>query len=142
MSKSLVIVIDGMGGGIGKSIVENLHNENVRLVALGTNEVATNNMINAGAHEGYTGEKNIVSYVKKADLIIGVMGILIPNSLLGEFSTEIVTSIFKSTAVKVLVPMNKCGIKIAFEEKTLAYHIDYAISIAREEIKKLNHEGL
>ncbi|MFI3114795.1 MAG: DUF3842 family protein [Clostridia bacterium] len=142
MKKTLVVVIDGMGGGIGKSIVGNLHNENIRLVALGTNDVATNNMLKAGAHEGYTGEENIVEYVKKADLIIGVMGILIPNSLLGEFSTEIVTSIFKSTAVKVLVPMNKCGIKIACEENILSYHIDYAIKISKDEIKNLNHEGL
>ncbi|WP_409969485.1 DUF3842 family protein [Bengtsoniella intestinalis] len=138
MNKPLVVVIDGMGGGIGKSIVEGLHDQPIRLVALGTNPTATAHMVCAGAHEGYTGEETIVSYVTQADIIIGAMGILIPNGLLGEFSTSLVTSICQSPAIKILVPMNKCGIKVAFEKKALSYHIDHAILLAKEEIANFN----
>lgn len=142
MKKPLIVVIDGMGGGIGKNIVENLCFENVNLIALGTNSFATEKMLLAGAHEGLTGEKNIISYVKKADIIIGVIGILIPNGMNGEFSSEIVLSICKSEAIKILIPMNKCGIKIASVEKTLSNHINDAVNLAKIEIKNFNHEGL
>ncbi|MFI3227946.1 MAG: DUF3842 family protein [Clostridia bacterium] len=141
MNSPLIVVIDGMGGGIGKSVVEKLCNEKIRLVALGTNSYATNQMLNAGAHEGYTGQENIISYIEKADVIIGVIGILIPDGMKGEFSADIVLSICKSSAVKILIPMNRCGIKVATHEKSLSHHIDDAIDLAREEIENLNHEG-
>lgn len=142
MNQPHIVVIDGMGGGIGKSIVENLRTLPIRLVALGTNPLATERMMAAGAHEGYTGEDAIIAHLQQADIIIGVMGILIPDGLLGEFSTNLVTSICQSKATKILVPMNKCGIKVAAEQRTLAYHIDQAIALAKTEIKLMNHEGL
>lgn len=141
MHQPLIVVIDGMGGGIGKRIVAQLTAEHIDLVALGTNPKATAEMMLSGAHEGHTGQRDMIALVEQADIVIGVMGILIPDGLGGEITPEMVLAICKSKAVKILVPMNRCGIQVAMERRTLGYHIDCAIEMAKEEIVRINHEG-
>ncbi len=135
--KPKVIVIDGMGGGIGKSVVAKLSTLNIMLTALGTNPYATEQMLLAGAHEGHTttAETTAVNHIQTADVIVGAVGILIPNSMQGEFTPTIVNAICQSGATKILIPMNRCKIKVATDEKPLSYHINQAIQLAVAEIE-------
>lgn len=134
-----VVVIDGRGGGMGRSIVEKLRTAlpQANIIAVGTNPFATQVMQKAGATSSYSGEENVIKFAEEADLIIGVMGILIPNGLKGELTPKMVLAITSSEAVKILVPMNRCGIKVAIEEKTLNVHIDDAVKLAKQELSKL-----
>ncbi len=139
MSEPRIIVIDGRGGGIGKTIVEKLRKAMpcANIVAIGTNPYATNIMSQAGATNAFTGEASIKQQVKEAGLIMGVMGILIPHGLQGELTPEMVMAITESSAMKVLVPMNRCGIKVPVDDKPLSSHIESAISLAIDELEKL-----
>ncbi len=135
-----IIVIDGRGGGIGKILVEKLRKimPKANIVAIGTNPFATDVMSQGGATNAFTGESCIKSHVKNADLIMGVMGILIPHGLQGELTPDMVMAITESSAMKVLVPMNRCGIKVPVQDKPLSSHIDDAIALAIEELENLN----
>ena len=111
-----VAVIDAQGGGLGKAIVEKLKkemNENVHIIAIGTNSSATSIMLRAGAAEGATGENAIVVNSYKVDVIIGPIGIIIPNSLMGELTPKMAEAIADSPALKILIPLSKCRIEIA-----------------------------
>lgn len=126
-----------MGGGIGKAVISQLSELDIHLVALGTNSYATKKMLDAGAHEGYTGQVHILNYISRASIIIGAMGILIPNSMDGEFTEQIVSAICTSSGVKILIPMNRCNIKVATENHPLSYHINQAVQLTKETISQL-----
>ncbi len=90
-----IAVIDGQGGGIGKTIVEKLRKElpeDVEIIALGTNALATSCMLKAGANEGATGENAIVANAGKVDVIMGTVGIIAANSMLGELTPQMAKS--------------------------------------------------
>lgn len=123
-----IAVIDGQGGGIGKRIVEsiraNLPNE-IEIIALATNALATSQMLKAGANEGASGENAIVYNVPRVDIIVGSIAILIPNSMLGEMTTKMVEAISSSEAIKVLIPINRLNIHIAGTvDEPLPHQID------------------
>ncbi|MDR2355540.1 MAG: DUF3842 family protein, partial [Clostridiales Family XIII bacterium] len=109
-----IAVIDGQGGGIGRSIVEKLKVSvpNAEVLALGTNATATDRMLKAGADEGATGENAIVHNVQNVDIITGVIAILNANALMGELSPRIAEAVGSSRAAKVLLPINRCGIHV------------------------------
>ncbi len=132
-----LIVLDGLGGGIGKSIVEKLREEipPLHIIAAGTNPVALKRMIDAGANEGITGENNIIQSIHDSNIIIGAMGILIPGGLLGEISSPIVLAICDSPSTKILIPMDKCGIRIATEQMPLNHYISYAVETVKSMLK-------
>ncbi|MCI8500989.1 MAG: DUF3842 family protein [Oscillospiraceae bacterium] len=132
--KLLIAVVDGQGGGIGKAITARLRAElpvaHVR--ALGTNSAATNAMLKAGAQDGATGENAIVCNAEKADLIMGVLAILTPNSLLGELTPKMAAAIGGSGARKILIPVDRCNLQIPFAEKnTLQQHIEKSVELAK-----------
>ncbi|MCL2357790.1 MAG: DUF3842 family protein [Defluviitaleaceae bacterium] len=109
-----ILVIDGMGGGIGKSIIEKARAElaDVRIVAVGTNSAATSAMLKAGADFGATGE-NAVSYnAARADYIVGVTGIVFANSMHGEISPKMAEAVSASPAHKILIPIDKCNVTV------------------------------
>ena len=111
----LISIIDGQGGGIGKQLVEKLaprlsKEKNVTIRALGTNALATNAMLKAGADDGATGENAIVLNAGKSHIIAGVMPIVMPHSILGEVTPRMAEAIGKSDALKVLIPMPRCNI--------------------------------
>ncbi|MEG0049848.1 MAG: DUF3842 family protein [Clostridia bacterium] len=110
-----LLVIDGQGGGVGKSLVVALKQiiPNQPVIALGTNAQATSTMLRAGADLGATGESAIAYQCKSADVIVGVAGILHANAMLGEISPAIAAAISQSEAQKVLVPLERCGLLIA-----------------------------
>ena len=110
-----LVVIDGQGGGVGKSLVAALKARmpNQPVIALGTNVQATSAMMKAGADRGATGESAIRYQCKSADIIMGVTGILHANAMLGEISPGIAAAVSLSEAQKVLVPLERCGLNIA-----------------------------
>jgi NAD(P)-dependent dehydrogenase (short-subunit alcohol dehydrogenase family) len=110
-----IAVIDGQGGGLGKTIIERLRKEfadQIVIVALGTNALATSAMMKAGANEGASGENAIVYSCGKVDIIAGAIGIIVANSMLGEFTPRMTQAIAESPARKVLIPLNRCNVEI------------------------------
>jgi len=135
----VIAVIDGQGGGIGKALVEKLRKElgdGVKIIALGTNSAATTIMLKSGANEGATGENAIKYMAPKVDIIVGPIGIIVADSMLGELTPAMATAISSSPAHKVLIPLNRCNISVAgVMEDTLPSHIDNAVSIVKGIIK-------
>ncbi|SCP97515.1 DUF3842 family protein [Anaerobium acetethylicum] len=139
MAKEIWIsVIDGQGGGIGRSIVGKLRKQipkdsGVVICALGTNSTATNNMIKSGADIGATGQNAIVRTTKQSDIILGPMAIVAANSMLGELTPAMAFAVSSCDAQKILIPMNRCGITIAADlEGTVDTYIDYGINLVME----------
>ena len=125
-----IAVVDGQGGGIGRSIVEKLKAElpDIKVVALGTNSVATGQMLKAGADDGATGENAIVHNMKHVDVVVGVVGILTANSMMGELTPDMAVAIGGSHTYKVLLPLNRCHIHVVgTEEAPMGKHIDEAV---------------
>lgn len=125
-----ILVIDGQGGRIGKMLVEKIRQDfpSLGLIALGTNSIATSTMLRAGAEEGATGENPVVHNAKSADIIIGPIGIVLANSLLGEITPAMATAVAQSSAQKILIPMNRCKATIAgVQEAPLSEYIRIAV---------------
>ena len=131
-----IAVIDGQGGGIGKVIIEKLRinfGNNNKILALGTNAVAVSLMIKAGADEGASGENAIIFNASKVDFIMGSVAIVAPHAMLGEFTPRMAEAIALSSAKKVLLPVNRCGLYIAGTKKEpLLTYIDDAIDLLKE----------
>lgn len=130
-----IAVVDGQGGGIGKTIIEKIRQEigdGPYIVALGTNGLATSLMLRAGANEGATGENAIVFNAPKVDLIVGGIGIVAANSMCGELSPPMAKAIAESPARKILIPLNRCGIFVmGVVGKPLPHYIDDAVAMIR-----------
>lgn len=110
-----IAIVDGQGGGIGKHITGRLRKElpeEVELIALGTNALATSIMLKAGANEGASGESAIIFNVSRVDLIVGPISILFPNAMLGELTTRMAEAIAISPALKILLPLTRAGVEI------------------------------
>lgn len=134
-----VAVVDGQGGGIGKAIVEKVKKAfpELEVIALGTNAVATGQMLRAGADEGATGENAIIHNMQHVDVVMGVIGILNANSMMGELTPAMATAIGGSHTYKILLPINRCHIHVvSVEEQPLGNHIDNAVEALREYITK------
>lgn len=105
-----VVVIDGQGGRIGQLLVEKINEANldIELVAVGTNTLATSVMLKAGAVAGATGENPVVVACRDADVILGPIGIIAADSLMGEITEKMANAVSTSRAVKLLLPWNLC----------------------------------
>ncbi|MCF0112255.1 MAG: DUF3842 family protein [Erysipelotrichaceae bacterium] len=110
-----VLVIDGQGGGMGKQLVSQIKTTipGVEVVAVGTNSLATQAMLKAGADAVATGENALIVNCRKADVIIGPVGIVIADALLGEISPAMATAVAQSNAKRILIPTNLCDNYIA-----------------------------
>lgn len=110
-----IIVIDGQGGGVGRSIVSALKQlmPAQPVIALGTNVQASAAMLKAGADQAASGESAIRYQCRSADIIMGVTGILHANAMLGEISPAIAMAVSLSDAQKILIPLQRCGLRIA-----------------------------
>ncbi|MGN0373694.1 MAG: DUF3842 family protein [Enterocloster sp.] len=106
-----IVIIDGQGGRMGKSVIEQLHRQypQLELYAMGTNSIATSSMMKAGASYGATGENPVIVNVQDADIVIGPIGIVMANSLLGEITPSMAVAIGSSKAYKILIPVNRCN---------------------------------
>ncbi|MBR3705797.1 MAG: DUF3842 family protein [Firmicutes bacterium] len=129
-----VLIIDGQGGQLGRQMVEAVRRliPDAQITAVGTNALATSAMLKAGADRGATGENSVVVCTRDADIIVGPVGIVIADSLLGEITPKMAVAVGQSPAKKILLPVNKCNnIIIGVDGKTTSELIDDAIAKIR-----------
>lgn len=105
-----ILVIDAQGGGLGKQIVSAIKKTypDIIITAVGTNSVAASNMLKAGADHAATGENAIIVGSRKADIIIGPIGIVIADSMYGEVTPKMAAAVGQSNAKRLLIPTNQC----------------------------------
>lgn len=126
-----ILVIDGQGGGMGKSLIERLRARfpQARIVAAGTNSLATAAMLRAGATVGVTGENAIIYNCARASLIMGPIGIVLANAMLGELTPAIARAVGESPAQRILIPVSRCRTLVAgTEDKSFARYLEDAVS--------------
>ena len=104
-----ILVIDGQGGQLGAQLVKEILSQfsEVDVMAIGTNAVATASMLKAGAKKAATGENPVCVACRKADVVIGPIGIVVADSLFGEVTEKMALAVARTEAVRILIPMNK-----------------------------------
>jgi hypothetical protein len=136
--KQRVVIIDGMGGGIGAQLISRireLNHEELEIIALGTNAVATERMIKAGAHRGAAGENAIKVSASLGDVILGPIGIVIVNSLMGEISPAMAEAILAAPGEKILLPLQQDHFRlVGMESLPFTKIIDKAIESLKERL--------
>ncbi len=135
-----IVIVDGQGGRLGRMLVEQLKANlpNAEITAIGTNSIATAAMLKAGADSGATGENPVLVACRNASLIIGPLGIVIADSLLGEITPEMAKAVGQSPAHKILIPINRCNNTVV-GAGNLSY-TDYVRLAVEEAIRFLKHE--
>ena len=110
-----IVVIDGQGGRLGKLLVEGVRARlpQASIYAIGTNALATAAMLKAGADFGATGENPVIRAVADADGVLGPVGIVVANAILGEVTPAMAEAVGSCRGKKFLVPMNSCGVMVA-----------------------------
>lgn len=130
-----IVVIDGQGGRLGRMLVEQLK-ENLpqaQITAIGTNSIATAAMLKAGADAGATGENPTLVVCRDADLILGPLGIVIADSLLGEVTPSMAKAVGQSPAHKLLIPISRCNnTVVGVQELSYADYVQLAVEQAKE----------
>ena len=110
-----ILVIDGQGGQLGGQIIKSLKSncQEIDIIAVGTNATATATMLKAGASKAATGENPVVVACKKVDVIIGPIGIVIADAMLGEITPQMAIAVGQADATRILLPINKCDNLVA-----------------------------
>ena len=105
-----VLVIDGQGGGLGRQLVQTLKKmlPDLPVYAAGTNGTAAEAMRKAGADRAAAGENAVLVACRKADIIIGPIGIVIADSMFGEITPAMALAVAQADAKRILIPMNHC----------------------------------
>ncbi len=105
-----ILVVDGQGGRIGQQLVRGIaaRHPTLSIFVVGTNGMATAAMLKGGAVQGATGENALLVACRRADVILGPLGIVIADALLGEISPAMAAAVGQSRAKKILIPMNQC----------------------------------
>jgi len=136
-SLSSLMIMDGQGGGIGRAIIKKLRDvfgEDMEILALGTNSLATSQMMRAGANRGATGENAILTTAPKVDIIIGPVAIIMANSMMGEVSVLMAQAIASSKALKILIPLTQERVHIVgTSTEPLPHLIDQVIKMIEGE---------
>jgi hypothetical protein len=131
-----IAVVDGMGGSIGQQIILELRKnlpEATEIIALGANAIATGNMMKARANRGATGENAARVCIGEADVIMGSLSILVPNSMMGEMTPEMATAIASAPGRKILLPLTHPRIEIMGTSETpLPKLIEQAVELVKE----------
>lgn len=129
-----ILIIDGQGGKIGRSVAEAVLKElpQAQLSVIGTNAIATSNMLRCGVKDAATGENPVIVTAPKADVIIGPIGIVIADSLMGEVTPKMALAVGQSAAKKILIPVNRCdNMVVGVEDIPLGEMIRRAIALIR-----------
>ncbi|MDZ7697554.1 MAG: DUF3842 family protein [Deltaproteobacteria bacterium] len=104
------MILDGQGGGIGSAVIKGLRESmgaDLEILALGTNSIATSNMMKAGANRGGTGENAVAVTSKQVDVIIGPLAILMADAMMGEVTSTVASAVSSSAARKILIPLTQ-----------------------------------
>ncbi len=132
----IIMVMDGQGGGIGSTIIKGLRKnliDNLEILALGTNSIATSRMMKAGANRGATGENAIVNTSPKVNVITGPLAILMPNAMMGEVTPEMAKAVASSDAKKILIPLNQEKVMtVGITGEPLPHLVDQVVQIVKE----------
>lgn len=107
-----ILVIDGQGGKLGRSLIEAIRGgcPDAEITAVGTNGIATAAMSKAKPDHLATGENSVVVCSRTADVVIGPIGIVIADSMLGEITPAMAVAVGQSPAEKLLLPVgNRCS---------------------------------
>ena len=135
-----ICVIDGQGGGIGATVIKYLketYGETVELIALGTNAIATGQMLKAGANKGASGENAIRRTVLEADsIIIGPIAVTWANAMLGEVTPKIAEAVTSSPAIKILLPLSQEKVEIVGVAKEPLPHLVQEVMQKTKEVLK------
>ncbi len=131
-----ILIIDAQGGGIGKQLVAAVKRDypDNTVTAVGSNSAATAAMLKAGADRAATGENAVVVAAKKADIIVGPIGIVIADSMYGEITPKMAAAVAQSSGKRILIPFNNCDNIIAGVSD---YTLGRLIQSAVDEIGKL-----
>jgi hypothetical protein len=114
-SRKAVCVIDGQGGGIGSTIIKKIKEhfgESVEIIALGTNAIATAQMLKARANRGASGENAIVQTVAGVDVVLGTLSILLAHAMMGEVTPRMAAAVSGSTATKLILPLSQENVDV------------------------------
>jgi hypothetical protein len=138
-NRKTIAVIDGQGGGIGSTIIKRIRevlSEEVEVIGLGTNAMATGVMLKAGANKGASGENAIVQTVKRVNIIAGTFSIVLANSMMGELTPKMAEAIASSPAIKCLLPLKIPEVEIVGTTKEpLPHLVDQLIKRIEEIIR-------
>ena len=133
-----LMVMDGQGGGIGATVIKGLRQSigvDLEILALGTNSIATSRMMKAGANRGGTGENAILCTSRTADVIIGPLGILMTNAMMGEMTAEMASAVSSSKAIKILIPLTQEKVRVVgVSGEPLPHLVNQVIEIVKEMI--------
>lgn len=127
-----ILVIDGQGGRMGAALTEQIKKvlPEAELIAIGTNSTATAAMLRAGAEAAATGENPVVVNSLWADVIVGPIGIISANSLLGEITPKMAAAVSESHAKKILIPISRCSVSIVgVQDRTLTEYVREAVQL-------------
>ena len=130
-----VLVIDGQGGGLGKQLVTAVkgYDRGIEVIAVGTNSAATNMMLKAGADQAATGENSVVTVCRSADVIMGPVGIVIADAMLGEITPRMALAVGQSVAKRILIPVNLCdNIVVGIENMSMGRRVECAVDALKE----------
>ena len=131
-----ILIVDAQGGGMGRQLVASIIKEfhKAEITAEGTNYIATSNMLKAGADHAATGENAVVVGSRKADIIIGPVGIAIADSMYGEITPAMAAAVGQSDAKKLLIPMNQCNnVIVGVKNTSMSYMVEAVIEQLRNE---------
>lgn len=126
-----IVVIDGQGGRMGRQLIEAIRASGIAcdITAIGTNVLATSAMLKAGADRGATGENPVIVAARSAQVIIGPIGILAADAMLGEITPAMAVAVGQSSATKLLLPVNSCrNLVIGTQQMTLAQIIAQTVA--------------
>jgi hypothetical protein len=144
MKHTTIVVIDGMGGGIGVQLIGKIREViggDIDILALGTNAVAVERMVKAGAHRGAAGENAVRVSAGLGNFILGPMGIVIANSLMGEITPLMAEAVMAAPGERILIPLQHEHFFLAgLEPLPLAKLVDKAVDILQERLE--NRSGL
>ena len=110
-----VCVIDGQGGGIGSTIIKKIKEqfgELVEITALGTNAIATAQMLKARANRGASGENAIVQTVNRMDVVVGTLAIMLPHAMMGEVTPKMAAAVSGCSATKLILPISQENVDV------------------------------
>lgn len=126
-----VLIIDGQGGGLGRQLVTAVKeaHPDIEVLAVGTNSAATNVMLRAGADQAATGENSVAAASRQADVIMGPIGIVIADSMLGEITPAMAVAVGQSQAKRILIPVNLCdNIVVGVGETSMVKNVQNAVN--------------